>query len=139
MRCLSVVGSTSWEATWLKPTRLPLLGGHRALRLRQRDQQRGEREQRQQRRDVAHPVGAGGDAGQHVDVRVADREPPAAALGDDIGGQGEGNQRQPQQQERLLERHYFACSSASSIRGIGTFSSTSSSTRSASTPAASAS
>ena len=78
-------------------------------------------------------------AGQHVDVREADREPPATALGDDIGGQGEGNQRQPQQQERLLERHYFACSSASSIRGIGTFSSTSSSTRSASTPAASAS
>ena len=44
-------------------------------------------------------------AGQQLDVRVAHREPAPPPLGGDVGGDGQRNERQPDQQQRLAEAH----------------------------------
>ena len=81
-----------------------------------------------------------GDARQHGDVRVADRELARPPLRPDVDPRRQRDQRQQSEQQRGLKTHVpKGRSCASSMRGIGTRSRTSSSTRSASTPAASAS
>ncbi|HZH23948.1 MAG TPA: AAA family ATPase [Solirubrobacteraceae bacterium] len=83
---------------------------------------------------------ASADSCQHVDRRVADRKAAPPALGGPVGEQGQWDEDEPGEQQRLAEAHRARVASpASSMRGIGTRSSTSSSTRSESTPAASAS
>ena len=104
---------------------LALLGGHGALGLRERDDERGERQQHERGGQVASPR-ARGDRREHVEVRVADRVAATPALGAHVGEQGQGDEHQPGQQERrrgssigLAGQALRRAASASSMRGIG--------------------
>ena len=86
--------------------RRPLRRGDRALRPRERDHHRGEREQQQQRREVPAPAGARRDEVRHQrGVGEAGRLGRAAALEGHVHQQPERDEHEPEQDRGLREAH----------------------------------
>ena len=86
--------------------RLALRRGDRALRPRERDDQRAERDQQEERRQVPAPARPRGrEPGQQRRVAEAGGLGALAPLHDRVGRGRQGQQQQPDQHRRLAEAH----------------------------------